>query len=85
MLVCTMHYWGHIIYILCHMNLCQDILKHFYVSIRSKLSSEFTTNFYETDVTSSVLKDLIAKTYTGIPQLVRFFGPQQTALLEKPH
>ena len=22
---------------------------------------------------------------TGIPQLVRFFGPQQTALLEKPH
>ena len=22
---------------------------------------------------------------TGISQLVRFFGPQQTALLEKPH
>ena len=22
---------------------------------------------------------------TGIPRLVRFFGPQQTALLEKPH
>ena len=24
-------------------------------------------------------------TNTGIPRLVRFFGPQQTALLEKPH
>ena len=23
--------------------------------------------------------------YTGIPWIVRFFGPQQTALLEKPH
>ena len=22
---------------------------------------------------------------TGIPRLVRFFGPKQTALLEKPH
>ena len=27
------------------------------------ITTEFTTNFYETDVTSSVLKDLIAKTY----------------------
>ena len=23
--------------------------------------------------------------YTGIPQLVQFFGPQKNALLEKPH
>ena len=32
------------------------------------------------------LNQSIAKMhYTGIPRLVRFFGPQQTALLEKPH
>ena len=28
---------------------------------------------------------LIEQVITGIPQLVRFFGPQQTALLEKPY
>ena len=28
---------------------------------------------------------VIAKVYTGNPQLVRFFGPQATALFKKPH
>ena len=31
------------------------------------------------------LKRIDAWTNTGILWLVRFFGPQQTALLEKPH
>ena len=34
------------------------------------------------DANSSVL---VTNTSTGGPQLVQFLGPQETALLEKPH
>ena len=45
--------------------------------------------FFELSSVGSFFKAVLALAHpsrsTGIPRLVRFFGPQQTALLEKPH